>query len=77
MLIICFATDNVFDMKIRRTMTIYQARKLLGTSCHNVSDEELQIEIELANTIKEIFFRLYSSKINIIDINSNLRNNGK
>lgn len=38
------------------SMTIKQARKLLGKMADSVSDEELKKEIETANLLKEFYF---------------------
>lgn len=40
------------------SMTIKQARKLLGKMAESLSDEELEKEIQSANLLKELFFIL-------------------
>jgi len=37
-------------------MTIEQARKLLGKEAENLSDEELQRDIDVATMLKDLFF---------------------
>ena len=37
-------------------MTTKEARKLLGTEADNISDEQLQKEIDTANLFKNAFF---------------------
>ncbi len=43
-------------------MTIKEARKILGRKAKDLSDEELQQDIDAAELLKEIFFSLYLSK---------------
>jgi hypothetical protein len=45
-----------------RPMTLTQARKILGKTAKDVSDEELQDNIDTAELLKEIFFSLKTSK---------------
>jgi len=37
-------------------MTVQQAKRVLGKEANNMSDEELEKEIEIANLLKELFF---------------------
>ena len=43
-------------------MTISQARKILGKDAQGISDEQLQVDIDAADLLKEILFSLYTSK---------------
>ncbi len=44
---------NIGRMK---TLTLKNARKILGTSAHGVSDEQLAKEIDAATLLKDFFF---------------------
>lgn len=39
------------------TLTLKSARKLLGKDAQNVSDEELEKDIETAQLLKDLFFK--------------------
>lgn len=41
------------------TLTLKSARKLLGKTVENVSDEELQKDIDTATLLKDFFFDAY------------------
>lgn len=43
-------------------MTLISARKLLGKDCEKLSDVELQKHVEVAELLKEVFFKLMTSK---------------
>ncbi len=38
------------------TLTLKNARKILGKEAENISDEELQQEIDIALLLKDLFF---------------------
>ncbi len=37
-------------------LTVKQARKVLGIESSDLSDEEIEVEIEIASYLKELFF---------------------
>lgn len=43
-------------------MTVAQARKILGSISDQMTDEEIQKDIETATLFKELFFEIISSK---------------
>jgi hypothetical protein len=49
----------------KKTITIKQARKILGKLAEDVSDDELKKEIKVAELLKVIYFNNLFSKNNI------------
>ena len=42
-----------------QTISIKKARKLLGKDANNITDEELEKDIEAATLLKDLFFSSY------------------
>lgn len=44
-------------------MTLKDAKKILGNNAMNSTDEQVEVDIETAEMLKNMFFNQYSSKI--------------